>query len=284
MNDRGPNFIGIGVPKSGSTWFMRTLNQHPQIKVTERKEPHFFSNEELYQKGIDNYLKLYKKIEEDKIAGEFSTKYLRSAEKVSPRIKKYFPNTKLICILRNPIERSKSHLIWQKQLGSINKNASLKEALETHKGIVEFSKYSNGIKTFLKDFSKENLLILKTENLRNQPDKIFSKVIDFLNIESFIFDFKSSSKSETITPKFELLEKFRKFAHKKIIEFDQDWILNTSLANNFSKSYRKFNSDKKNNSFQFNDLEEKYLANIFNKDLEELNKITNLDYTDWINS
>ncbi len=280
MNKKEPYFIGIGVPKSGSTWFMRILKTHPQIFTTERKEPHFFSNDELFKSGLDNYLKLYKNINENQVAGEFSTKYLRKAEKVSPRIKKIFPNTKLICILRNPVERSNSHFNWLKQLGKIDKTLSIKEAIKINKGIVNFSKYSNGLKIFLKDFSKDNILILKTEDLKNKPAEVFSDVINFLNIDHYKFNFEETSKSETIIPKFILLEKIRTYSHQKIRDFNQDWIFNTQIANIFSKFYRNFNSNPKKN-FKLNLSEKRYLANIFKEDLSELQNITDLDLSDW---
>ena len=112
---RGPDFIGIGVPKSGSTWFMRVLSQHPNIFTTAKKEPHIFIIDDTYRKDLINYYKLYKKAKPHEKAGEFSTIYINFAEKSSHRIKKHFPNVKLICILRDPLERAISHDRWLKQ-------------------------------------------------------------------------------------------------------------------------------------------------------------------------
>jgi hypothetical protein len=38
-----PTFLGIGVPKAGSTWLYETLAAHPHIWVTpNEREVHFF--------------------------------------------------------------------------------------------------------------------------------------------------------------------------------------------------------------------------------------------------
>ena len=280
MTHRSPDFIGIGVPKSGSTWFMRILKQHPDIFISDRKEPHFFSNEELYFGGLENYTKLFPKSSEGKIKGEFSTKYLSRADKVSKRIKKTFPNVKLICILRNPIDRANSHLNWLKQLGDINKNLTMREALKINNGMIKFSTYSEGIKTFLDDFPKENILFIKTEDLKNNPKEIFSKVCNFLKLKEFEFNFKGTSKSQTIIPRNSILEYMRKELHKKIRSLNQDWLFNTFLANYFSRLYRKFNSDK-NIKVHLSDSEKEFLAEFFREDYKNLKKIINLDIKDW---
>lgn len=46
-----PNFLILGAQKSGTTWFGRMLNQHPEIFVYG-KEIHFFDKERNFEKGI----------------------------------------------------------------------------------------------------------------------------------------------------------------------------------------------------------------------------------------
>jgi len=37
-----PNFLGIGVPKAGTTWLYENLRQHPQVWLPPAKEIHYF--------------------------------------------------------------------------------------------------------------------------------------------------------------------------------------------------------------------------------------------------
>ena len=53
-----PTFLGIGVPRSGTTWLHEILQAHPDVYVPKyRKEIHFF--DENYGLGIDWYRKFF---------------------------------------------------------------------------------------------------------------------------------------------------------------------------------------------------------------------------------
>ena len=166
---------------------MRVLSQHPNIFTTAKTDPHIFIIDDTYRKDLKNYYNLYKNAKPHQKAGEFSTKYINFAEKSSHRIKKHFPNVKLICILRDPLERAISHYKWLKQLRIINSEVSLKDAIDINKGIINFSKYSEGIRIFLNDFNKENILFLKTDDLKISEKNVFKSVENFLEIEEFSF-------------------------------------------------------------------------------------------------
>ena len=280
IKQRGPDFIGIGVPKSGSTWFMRVLSQHPDIFTTSKKEPHFFISEKLYAQGIGNYCDLYKNAQPSQVAGEFSTKYINFAKISSSRIKYNFPETKLICILRDPLERAISHYKWLKQLGRINKNMTLKDAIKDRKGIIDFSKYAEGVRIFCNDFSKEKILFIRTEDLKSIEKDVFASVNIFLDINKFDYETKDIAKSETIEPKFRIFENLRTNIHKIIRSNNQDWILNTNLALSFSKFYRKLNNEKIINT-EISKADKKLLQSYFKDDLAELKKLIDIDMKNW---
>ena len=49
------DFIGIGAPKSGTTWLADCLRRHPQIFVPEQKELMYFNPYQNAYDPIDNY-------------------------------------------------------------------------------------------------------------------------------------------------------------------------------------------------------------------------------------
>ena len=83
-----PNFLIIGVHKSGTTSLYNYLNKHPQIFLSKLKEPFFLSfAEEKYNKEItklnppgvieyDKYTKLFYTKKFFKAKGEASSFYL----------------------------------------------------------------------------------------------------------------------------------------------------------------------------------------------------------------
>ena len=51
-----PNFFILGATKAGTTTLHEYLSAHPDIFLSEVKEPQFFCHEDLYKKGMDYYL------------------------------------------------------------------------------------------------------------------------------------------------------------------------------------------------------------------------------------
>ncbi len=103
---RQPTFIILGAAKCGTTALASFITSHPDVFITNPKEPHFFDGN--YEIGVDGYLeKYYSDWTNEKAAGEATPSYL-STPYVAERIKKSCPNIKLIVILRNPIDRAYS--------------------------------------------------------------------------------------------------------------------------------------------------------------------------------
>ena len=140
----GPDFIGVGVQKCGTTWLGKRLAEHPQIYF-DKKEISFFSNH--FHKGYGWYHDHFKN-KGDRIAGEFSINYFITPRPDSPRIehyprwsfqswfkhliwkyppardeiKKQYPNIKVIAMFRNPAERAWSHYwMWHERRMKRNK-------------------------------------------------------------------------------------------------------------------------------------------------------------------
>jgi len=49
----------IGAPKAGTTSFYKALSLHPDVFMTEPKEPFFFCDDSHFAKGIKSYESLY---------------------------------------------------------------------------------------------------------------------------------------------------------------------------------------------------------------------------------
>ncbi|WP_405237737.1 sulfotransferase family protein [Lentisalinibacter orientalis] len=103
-----PHFIVIGAQKAGTTSMHAWLSASPTISMPVEKELQFFSNEDEYARGMDYYRSLFPHASDSLILGEASPQYLCS-KKASERIKFHCPGTKLIAVLRDPVERALSH-------------------------------------------------------------------------------------------------------------------------------------------------------------------------------
>lgn len=112
-----PSFIIIGSQKCGTTSLYEYLCHHPLVVPGGRRETHFFDwrwNKEL--KSTTNqrnfYMNFFDKSTIDKnpslVTGESTPSYLLHSDIVIPRMQAICPWTKVLIILRNPVDRAYS--------------------------------------------------------------------------------------------------------------------------------------------------------------------------------
>ena len=115
-----PNFFIVGAPKSGTTALVSYLATHPDIFLSEPKEPHFFADDFPHYKDsfpdMGSYLELFNDASDSSMScvGEASVWYLYSQTAIA-NIKKHNPTAKLIVMLRKPqdvIHSLHKQLLW----------------------------------------------------------------------------------------------------------------------------------------------------------------------------
>ena len=111
-----PNFIIIGAGKCATTSLCDLLAEHPDVFVSNPKEPNFFSNSENYAKGLDHYGQLFADAEGCAAIGEGSARYACKEQfpETAQRIARDLPQCRLICIVREPIARIGS--LWKENI------------------------------------------------------------------------------------------------------------------------------------------------------------------------
>lgn len=101
-----PNFFIIGAPKCGTTSLAAWLSEHPQVYVSDPKEPDYFDHDRRkgYSDDLARYEGFFDHVTEGHVAiGEASTGYLRSRVAVE-EILRYSPAAKFVVGLRNPVD------------------------------------------------------------------------------------------------------------------------------------------------------------------------------------
>lgn len=192
-----PNLFIPGVAKCGTTTLHELLNQHPDICMSTRKEPHFWTDlnfNNFTQHDIDVYKSLFNEKENSEYYGESSTGNLFFPEMFIPRLKKHnSKNTKFIIILRNPIDRCYSHYWWCKGTG--REKRPLIQAVEDDMNSVfsyyydwpnyyyQFGLYSKWILPFIEEFTKNNIKIITLEKLNANTLETLNDCFLFLNLE-----------------------------------------------------------------------------------------------------
>ncbi len=101
-----PTFFIVGAPKCGTTSLHHYLSQHPDVCMSEPKEPRCieFQSSGDYDAAYQN---VFRHWSGEKHLGEASPTYL-FVPYVAERISKWYPDVRIIAILRDPIDRAYS--------------------------------------------------------------------------------------------------------------------------------------------------------------------------------
>jgi hypothetical protein len=104
---RKPNFFIVGAPKAGTTAMSEYLRTHPNVYMSEPKEPNFFAQDVTISpcaRNIIEYLALFNGASPEHLrVGEASVAYLFS-KKAPSAIWDFNPEAKIIVMLRRPID------------------------------------------------------------------------------------------------------------------------------------------------------------------------------------
>ena len=211
-----PDFLIVGVQKGGTTSLYNYLIQHPDVVPASRKEVHYFDRNvhrslNWYKAHFRNAAR-QKKSNSRIITGE-CTPYYAVNPYIPEKIAKIAPDTKIIFILRDPVERAFSHYKHNVNRNLYEKPVTFSEALSFEEQIVprvldemrlerncyhtdhdiyslrERGHYVEQIQTY-EEYFPEKVFILTTEELSEAPDKVLGKLCEFLGLTFYDFNIK----------------------------------------------------------------------------------------------
>jgi hypothetical protein len=191
-------FLIAGVQKGGTTALADYLRQHPALFIPALKELHLFDNEDLNWQHPEQIISTYHAFFQDAPAGKLwgeATPIYSYWRPAMARIWAYNPAMRVILCLRNPVERAYSH--WAMETGRAwdavpfaNAIASEPERCrsalpEQHRVFSYVSRgfYSEQLRRLWSFFPKEQTLILRQEQLLEDPSGTLAAVHQFLGMD-----------------------------------------------------------------------------------------------------
>jgi len=178
-----PDFVIIGAQKGGTSFLYYLLTRHPLVEPAARKELHFFDQPEYFDNGAEWYRRCFPRLSskdgQRSITGEATPYYLFDPP-VAKRMAEIVPKARLIALLRNPIDRAYSH--YQMQVKRGTELRTFEEAIEQHSSYVSRGIYVDQLLRWFEFFSKEQMLILKSEDFFERPVETLKVVLTFLDL------------------------------------------------------------------------------------------------------
>ena len=132
-----PNLFIAGVPKAGTTSLFRYLALHPAVHPSNPKEPGYFHpfNIKKMDTGLDAYNKCFSGYSGQKYVMEATPGYFYGGRVSADAINTFSSDSKVIVVLRNPVERIFSFYKYKKSLGHIDGNLNFTKYIEECKKI-----------------------------------------------------------------------------------------------------------------------------------------------------
>lgn len=186
-----PDFVGVASGKSGTSWWYSLMLKHPQI-IENRlnlKELHYFDHLKyriISSEQINTYCQAFAS-PENTICGEWSPNYLTHPFCIE-NLAKAAPQTKIIVLLRSPVERMISQMNFQSysRLNSFKFNQEQRQVYDLYTIYLNsciHSYYSIGLKELLKYFNRSQVLVLQYEKCQLHPLEEIQKTYYFLGVD-----------------------------------------------------------------------------------------------------
>ena len=217
MNKRETNFkldfIGIGFPRSGTTWLANNIAAHPEVDFAKHKETNFFltKNSEVFSKESLLYLSqmrppdfktyLNEFTHNGDIKGEFGVYYIYDRYALN-LLKRKFPDIKVLICIRNPVDclESSYYFVRSSHIGYTLNDNYLEEVLNSPNQLysIERAKYYEHVR-FCKHLFGDKLKIILFEDIKSNPEKVLKDVYKFLGVTNLFFPRKLWKKSKRDT-------------------------------------------------------------------------------------
>ena len=194
------DFLIIGAQKAGTTTLYRLLSEHPQVFVPPSKELPFFTRNDANEETFKVFRREHFSVQPDgSRVGKVTPQYLCDPA-VSARLKALTPQTRLVVILRDPVERAYSHYRMSLRRGLESRSfakviddmleptdlavaRTLKPGLMSeNRTYVVWGEYGRLLAPYKDEIAQNRVLILSTRGLECNPKSAMNRLLEFLGL------------------------------------------------------------------------------------------------------
>jgi len=296
-----PNFLVIGAAKSGTTALYHYLKQHPEIFLSQLKEPRFFAFEgqkldfrgpgdKAYRERIitdfEDYCRLFDGAEKNQAVGEMSPLYL-SQPGTAARIARRLPGVKLIAILRHPAERAYSQFLMHRRDGH-EPLRDFADALAAEQSRIEnnwlpiwFYRrrgfYFQQLSSYYEIFPENRIMVSLYEDFVADPLRLIRDICDFLGIEKDFAPDMTFRPNVSRMPRSRLLNRILLAPHP--VKAALEKILSQNVRDRLRQRLLELNSTR---AAPLSEELRRELTDGYRDDILRLQKLIGRDLTHWL--
>jgi len=181
------DFVIPGFSKCGTTTLCALLDHHPQISISNYKEPCYFSHK--FHLGEEYYSTFFKHAKENALRGDGSTNYSseQHAKLTLSRILDYAPDARFIFIARDPFTRLESSYHEMHSSGykySIFPEFGIDKALVQLPNMIADTRYWTLFNYFREHVPDRRILVLLLEEFNKTPTQHVQRCLEFLGVDA----------------------------------------------------------------------------------------------------
>jgi hypothetical protein len=180
-----PQFLGLGAPKSGSTWLHHCLAAHPDVFVPPEKELHYFCH--FYHHTVSWYAGRFAQAG-DRLRGEITPNYCELEPDRIDVVADLLPDAKLLLMMRHPVDRAWSHAQMNvarqrnRPVESVPVAEFIAHARSAHS--LDSGDYVGIVDRWTRRYPSERLWLATYDQMVESPKELLESLFDFLGVTS----------------------------------------------------------------------------------------------------
>jgi hypothetical protein len=206
-----PDFLIVGQTRAATSTLYQYLRQHPQVFMPEIKDLRFFNHAldapnraSLVPRGLpvtlEDYAAHFESAPESAVKGEASPLYVDSMV-AARQIREVLPDARLICCLRNPVDRIYSFFLLNQRRGSQRESFDDWLVRSNDRQLAHRATTCESLARFYVEFPREQIRVVLFEELTSSPRATVAGLFEWLGVDpQFQIDLQVS-KNEGGVPK-----------------------------------------------------------------------------------
>lgn len=183
-----PTFFVIGAAKAGTSSLHYYLGRHPQIAMTDPKEPHVLVGPDPGRRAA-RYADLIPRPRP--LRGESSTGYSATPHnaEVPANMAELVPDARLVYLVRDPVERAIAH--YAQDVIAHREHRPIADALapggaESH--FIAASCYATQLEAYLEHFPQDAILVVDSRRLRHERREALAEILAHVGADPGFWD------------------------------------------------------------------------------------------------